>query len=409
MAELVRGGNRVIGTAATTVAVTGAARGVVDLFVFELGADQQVRTDDDLVFFNNPVSPDRAVSLAEDAVTVDLAAIPADIETVAVAVALDDSVDGSLADIEGLSVAVAQSGGVSLRLPAQGLTTERSAVLVELYRRGGSWKIRNRSAGWDDGLTALVQAHGVTVDDAPPRSVAGEETLSLVKREKLDLRKREVQKVLLTKGAVRPVGRVVLVMDNTGSMSSRYKSGQVGRIIERMVPVATQLDSDGRLEAYAYAERFVALPDVTVESVDTWVQTYVHLRGTHGGISFDAIGGANNEIPIMEEIIGSLNKGASEPTLVLFFTDGGFSAKTAITKLMRAASVLPAFWQFVGIGQSNFGILEKLDDLSDRIVDNAGFFAVDDVDALSDADLYGRLLGEYPDWLDAARAAGVLR
>ena len=82
--------------------------------------------------------------------------------------------------------------------------------------------------------------------------------------------------------------------------------------------MATQLDSDGNLEAYAYAQRFVKLPGVTVADVDNWVNTYVHLHGRHGDIDFDAIGGTNNEIPIMEEIIGTLDKTAAVPTLVLF-------------------------------------------------------------------------------------------
>ncbi|WP_241031937.1 VWA domain-containing protein [Rhodococcus koreensis] len=39
---------------------------------------------------------------------------------------------------------------------------------------------------------------------------------------------------------------------------------------------------------------------------------------------------------------------------------------------------------------------------------HAGFFAVENVDTLSDAALYELLLSEYPDWLRAARQARVL-
>ncbi|NDV10219.1 stress protein [Rhodococcus sp. IEGM 248] len=437
MTTLTRGANSPIDTATTTVEVTGARQGTVDLFVFQLGADLKVRTDAGLVFFNNASTPEGAATLAGGRVTLTLGNVPAIIGTLAVAVALDENVPGGLAQVPGLAVTVTQMGGVSFEVPAEGLTTERSAVLLEVYRRNGSWKVRNRSAGWSGGLDALVTEHGVSVDESPAqtptptqapelvrtavaagtsatvdgdgvRTVPGEATLSLVKREKLNLQKREVAKVLLTKGASNPVGRVVLVMDNTGSMSKRYRSGEVKRIIERMVPVATQLDSDGNLEAYAYAQRFVKLPDVTVADADTWVNTYVHLHGRHGDIDFDAIGGTNNEIPIMEEIIGTLDKTAAVPTLVLFFTDGGFHAKAQITTLMRTASGLPAFWQFIGIGKSSFGVLEKLDTLTGRLVDNAGFFAVENVDTLSDVALYELLLSEYPDWLRAARQARVL-
>ncbi|WP_368680293.1 VWA domain-containing protein (plasmid) [Rhodococcus opacus] len=430
MTSLTRGANSPIDTATTTVEVTGARQGTVDLFVFQLGTDLKVRTDADLVFFNNPSTPEGAVTLVDGRVTMNLDVVPAAIDTLAVAVALDENVPGSLAQVPGLAVRVTQVGVASFDVPAEGLTTERSAVLLEVYRRNGTWKVRNRSAGWSGGLDALVTEHGVSVDATPAhtpeptqaaaadasatvdgdgvRTVPGEATLSLVKREKLTLEKRQVAKVLLRKGAADAVGRVVLVMDNTGSMSKRYRSGEVTRIIERMVPVATQLDSDGNLEAYAYAEQFVKLPDVTVADADTWVNTYVHLHGRHGGIDFDAIGGTNNEIPIMEEIIGTLDKTAAVPTLVLFFTDGGFNARAQITALMRIASAFPAFWQFIGIGKSSFGVLEKLDTLTGRLVDNAGFFAVENVDKLTDTALYELLLSEYPDWLRAARQARVL-
>ena len=75
---------------------------------------------------------------------------------------------------------------------------------------------------------------------------------------------------------------------------------------------------------------------------------------------------------------------------------------------MRAASSAPVFWQFVGIGRANYGVLERLDDMEGRVVDNAGFFALDDIDQVSDDDLYQRLLSEFPDWMRAAKTASIL-
>ncbi|MFC3243155.1 VWA domain-containing protein [Gordonia humi] len=49
-----------------------------------------------------------------------------------------------------------------------------------------------------------------------------------------------------------------------------------------------------------------------------------------------------------------------------------------------------------------------MDDLGGRVVDNAGFFEVPDIDRRTDADLYADLLGEFPDWLRAATAAGIV-
>jgi vWA found in TerF C terminus len=217
-----------------------------------------------------------------------------------------------------------------------------------------------------------------------------------------------VHKVLLTKGAAQERARVVLVLDKTGSMSDEYASGIVHRVVERMVPVAIQLDDDGALECYLYAVHFARLPDLRVEYLEQWMADFIHLSGVHQGIDYKKIGGYNDEIPIMNEIIRTL-AGQTLPTLVLFFTDGGFTKKKEITKLMQQASNLSAFWQFVGIGSNDFGILTKLDEMGGRLVDNVGFFAVTDIDRIDDAELYRRLLHEFPDWLRAARRAGVLR
>ncbi|MDI9918972.1 VWA domain-containing protein [Rhodococcus sp. IEGM 1379] len=412
--KLLRGANTVVEGNSLRVAVTGAAPGTVDLMIFQLGAGDKVRSDADFIFFNQPISVEGAVRIDNDGVVdIDVARVPADIAMLSIAVALDENVAGTLSAVANLGASIQSVGGTPISAPSLGLTTERAAVLIEIYRRGDTWKIRNVSAGWDGGLADLVTTFGVSVDEEPApvaadgiRTVPDEAKLSMVKREKLDLRKREVAKVLLTKGGNGIRARVILVIDKTGSMNKQYKTKVVHRVVERMIPVAIQVDDDGKLEPYLYAVGFHKLPEIAVHEAESWSETYLHLRGKHGGFNYDAIGAVNREIPIMTEIISRLTPGAT-PTLVLFFTDGGFSERREITKLMRAASALPAFWQFVGIGKANYGVLEKLDDLDGRIVDNAGFFALDDIDTVSDAELYSRLLSEFPDWYKAAVAAGV--
>ena len=71
--------------------------------------------------------------------------------------------------------------------------------------------------------------------------------------------------------------------------------------------------------------------------------------------------------------------------------------------------VLPIFWQFVGIGGRNYGVLEKLDDMTGRIVDNCNFFDLDSITSISDERLYELLLEEFPDWLNQAKARRVIR
>jgi tellurite resistance protein TerA len=163
MATLGRGENTPLDHRTLDVRVTGPTPGSCDLMVFQVTDAGRVRSDDDFVFFNNPSAPGGGVRLSgADSVSVDLAAVPSDIASLRLAVVLDDATPGRLVDVPGLAVTIGD-----IAMPATGLTTERAAVLAEIYRRGDTWKVRNVSAGWDAGFSALVTEHGVSVDDAP--------------------------------------------------------------------------------------------------------------------------------------------------------------------------------------------------------------------------------------------------
>lgn len=412
---------------AREVVVTVSVAAPADLSALLVTDQLKVRSDADFVFFNQPEGPGvrwrdsgqgQQLSIALDQV-------PADISRIRAVITLEDSAS-SFGAIPVPTATISDGGGNALCTYAiDGLSSESIVIAVEVYRRQGEWKARAVGQGYAGGFAALVTDHGVSVDDSAPapetppapaaaapgtpRTVPDEAKLSLEKRQKLDMRKTEVAKVLMTKSANDIRARIVLVIDKTGSMHKQYSRKVVHRVVERMVPVATQIDDDGQLEPYLYGKQFARMPDIAVHQAEEWAETYLHLSGTHGGIEYGPIGGTNDEIPIMSEIIASLQPGAAQPTLVLFFTDGGFSKRDQISQLMRQASGLPAFWQFVGLGKANYGLLRQLDELDGRVVDNAGFFALDDIDSVSDSELYERLLSEFPDWLRAAKAAGIVR
>ncbi|MFD0362710.1 VWA domain-containing protein [Nocardia sp. GCM10030253] len=417
---LVKGQNGPLAAATAVVSVrVDAAADVSALLVTESG---KVRSDADFVFFNQPSAPGIELRPGTPAsLAVSLADVPVAIRQIRAVITLDDPAATFGQCAPPVAVVGDGAGNVLYEYVIDGLGTESVVIALELYRRNTEWKVRAVGQGYAGGFAALVIDHGVSVDDEPPgaptaatepgglavRTVPGEAKLSFEKRGQLDLRKREVAKVLINKEAFGVRARVVLVIDKTGSMIRQYRQQVVHRVVQRMIPVATQLDDDGTLEAYLYALSFAKLPDITVEHGEQWAQKFLHLSGTHAGINYDTMGGRNDELPIMRDIISSLRPG-DRPTLVLFFTDGGFAKKREIAELMREASRLPAFWQFVGLGKANYGLLRSLDEMADRLVDNAGFFALDDIDKVDDAQLYGRLLGEFPDWIRAARLAGIL-
>jgi hypothetical protein len=131
--------------------------------------------------------------------------------------------------------------------------------------------------------------------------------------------------------------------------------------------------------------------------------------------SYGHLGRTNYHLAMQAVIDHYGASGATDPAFVVFQTDGGPTSRTAAEHVLCTAARLPIFWQFVGFGDpedKQFDFLRKLDDLpapAKRVVDNAGFFpAGADPRAVSDGELYKALMSEFPEWLRAARAAGVL-
>ncbi|MBQ1096414.1 VWA domain-containing protein [Streptomyces sp. b94] len=350
--------------------------------------------------------------------------------------------------------------------------TETALVGGELYRRQGKWKFRAVGQGYASGLAGVATDFGITVDDAPPaaapaapataatrptpptpqapmppapappaaqappaaptappaptgagrpRLTKGEEHLPVDMRKRLSLRKEQVAVSLSKHGAAGVTARVILVLDASGSMSFLYSKGVVTDVVERMAAVAAQLDDDGEMQAWTFASTPARLPDFRIGELPEWLRLHVRVgeislfrRGRKKGlhpeqVDMRAVGIQNEEQKVIAEVRSYVRDNpASAPTLVLFFSDGGVYRDAEIERELREAVEEPVFWQFVGLGQSNYGVLERFDTLPGRRVDNVGFFAVDDISTVPDPELYDRLLSEFPSWIAAAGRAGIL-
>jgi hypothetical protein len=198
------------------------------------------------------------------------------------------------------------------------------------------------------------------------------------------------------------VARVGLVLDISGSMRNLYKNGTVQKVVERILAVASQFDDDGMLDVWVYDNEFSRLPSVTERDFEN----YVNLRI----LNSDTIHkfGRNDEPPVMYDVMNKYLKEdpSKDPAFIVFINDGG--CKRTIKKPVVSSSDKPIFWQFVGVGNSTFEVLENLDTMEGRFIDNANFFHVQDIDALTDEQLYDRLLNEFPDWIREAKEKRVL-
>ncbi|ATZ27227.1 VWA domain-containing protein [Streptomyces lavendulae] len=201
---------------------------------------------------------------------------------------------------------------------------------------------------------------------------------------------------------------VYLVLDYSGSMRPYYADGTVQALADRVLGLSAHLDADGRIPVVFFSTEVHAVEEVRLGGHEGRVTAIASGLGHMGKTSYDAA---------MDAVIDHyLDSGTREPALVVFQTDGGPLSKPAAERYLCKAARLPLFWQFVGFGNtrsSQFDFLRRLDELpvpAARAVDNAGYFhAGPDPRTVPDAVLYDRLLGEFPAWLRAARAAGIVR
>lgn len=169
MDQLTKGANAPLTASRVTLTVDVAAP--ADLSALLVTEDGRVRSDADFVFYNQPTGPGvRCLQPSAGQpwrVEVDLAAVPADVHAVRLVTSLDDT--SSTFGRVGQPVArVADHAGTPLAsFTMSDLATESIVVALELYRRGGAWKVRAVGQGYAGGLADLVTDHGVSVDDTP--------------------------------------------------------------------------------------------------------------------------------------------------------------------------------------------------------------------------------------------------
>ncbi|MET8284853.1 VWA domain-containing protein [Streptomyces sp. NPDC005132] len=201
---------------------------------------------------------------------------------------------------------------------------------------------------------------------------------------------------------------VYLVVDYSGSMKPYYLDGSVQALADRVLGLSAHLDDDGTVAVVFFSTDIDAVTDIALEDHQGRVERIVAGLGHMGRTSYHLA---------MDAVIDHyLDSGSEDPALVVFQTDGGPVDKPAAERYLCKAAKLPLFWQFIGFGDPDskqFDFLRRLDELAvpqKRAVDNAGFFhAGSDPLELGDEELYDRIVGEFPQWLVAARARGIVR
>ena len=410
----------------------------LDMSCFGVDENDNLSDDRYFIFYNQLSSPEGAIKKEnnKDTFYIDFSLLPKTIKKIILSISIDGN--GNIKEVinEGtIKFSNEKEVVANFNFKGQEYTTEKSIVLLEIYLKDNIWRSNIIASGFNGGLGDILRNYGgeeakpeekiePVIVNATPKEVKKEipkneeteqikvnkgflekkkkvETIVLEKAPHLIDLTKKVTVTLEKKNLQNVIAKVVVVLDRSGSMYRQYREGDVQRAMNKLLPIALMFDDDGELDAWAFAQKSIHLSSINLDNINDYL-----INEKDGWNRWD-IGGVNNEPVVMEDIIDMYEK-SNQPVYIIFISDGGIYKKGPIKKLLIKSSSKPIFWQFVGIGGSDYGILEELDTMKKRVVDNANFFAIDNIDALSDEELYEKLLNEFPKWLKEAKDKNII-
>ena len=386
-----------------TVTLKIDGRATYDFCCFGVDGDSQLSDDRYMIFYNQLRAP--AGEIVGEGIssgmkfTLKLDDLPQSIQKLVFTCSIDGA--GTMGEISRHELSIGDE--LSATFGGSDFEREKAITSLEIYRKDGDWRFNVVARGFNGGLDALLEFYGGKLADKTSTPLQSQKIslkdkiaedapklISLVKPLKVQIEKRNLQDV---------VARVALVMDISGSMGPVYENGTVQKIVNKILPVALQFNG-GELDFWFYGKICERRPAVNLKNYRRAVPLdWLNLM--------QKLGYVNNEPVVMREVIAEY-KSSDLPVYVVFVTDGDITFEQEIKDTLTQAAQLPIFWQFVGVHGKNYGVLEDIDTMTGRYVDNANFFALDNFRRVSNDELYSRLFNEFPDWLRACKSNGIL-
>jgi len=224
--------------------------------------------------------------------------------------------------------------------------------------------------------------------------------------------------------------KVALCLDISGSMASLYSSGKIQRFAEKILALGCWFDDNGSIDIFLFGADAHKAGEMTLANFKNFIPNVLNQYPLEGGTYYGKV------MKMIRSFYFPLGRGESrksavasnKPVYVMFVTDGSTADNSETEQQVKWSSFEPIFWQFMAIGKSrkdvkgeglfgwlskafasDFTFLEELDNMSNRYVDNADFFSVEDPEIIADQELYDLLMTEYPGWVKLAKTKKLLR
>jgi hypothetical protein len=195
-------------------------------------------------------------------------------------------------------------------------------------------------------------------------------------------------------------GRVIVVLDHSGSMAGDYRTGVVQELLLRTLAFGLQISPGASVEVIPFDNRLWSTVKVDVGNYTSAVRSIWQP---------DRMG--STDLARALNHVRQLAASTSEAIVCVVLTDGNPDDRAATSKVVCDLARYPVFLKFLALRSVPY--LTELDDLEQtqpgaRLLDNVDSKTIADPAGISDTAFAEAMTDEWDSWLIAAQAAGVL-
>lgn len=411
------------------------------------GVDAQNKLSDDryMVFYNQISSPKGEVSYQGDnrsaKFVVKLNKLPDSINKLAFTVSIDGNSD--MSKIKSHQLSVVQNGRTVLNFKLSGSDFQRESSLIsaEIYKKG-EWRFAAIGSGFNGGLGDLLRNYGGEEEaeeqsaqtstsnatrpqpspspsqnskpQAPkpqptsvpraftPAAGASRPTTNArpINDAMLNGAVQNLKKVLPSLNLAQCRARIVLVIEASQQTAQYFSNGSMQNLITKVLPLAMQFSDNAQLEYWLYGSR-------PKKMFPIGERNYASAIPNDWGSLMWSLGENKSETTAMTEVLSSCQP-FNMPSYILFITSGNIPLNSQIEQMVVSSSQFPVFWQFLGMGNSRYGVFENITNLPGSTVCNAKFAAISGFSQNSTPELYKFLLSDFSKWRKEATKMGLI-
>ncbi len=221
--------------------------------------------------------------------------------------------------------------------------------------------------------------------------------------------------------------KMAVCLDVSEDLKPYLDSGKTQHFAESVLALSALMDSNASIDVFLFGGRMQHAGEMTPQNFKGFIQKALALYNLEGKPDYSMVFREIQKFYFPDFEDNKPVQAADEPVFITFITNGETTDQTAGIHELARISYAPIFWHFMAIGKTkddlgkgimawlfrpfaeDFSFLEKLDDMTERFIDNADFCNIPDPETLTDEELYTKMMQEYPDWLRLIKTKGMIK